>query len=89
MNVSVILETFRSFPKLEELQLQVNSISCIHTTHNDFPLLCSLNLSYNAVNEKSLLNLGKLRNLQKLHLQGCELSQLPPELARGYQISEK
>lgn len=82
------LETFRSFPKLEELQLQVNSISCIHTTHNDFPLLCSLNLSYNAVNGKSLLNLGKLRNLQKLHLQGCELSQLPPELARGYQISE-
>ena len=87
-HLSFLLETFQSFPELEELQLQVNNISCIHISHKDFPSLRKLDLSYNPIKEKALLNLGKLRHLESLDLQGCELVKLPPELARGYLVSQ-
>ena len=41
------VETFRTFPRLEELHLQVNHVTDLNVTHNDFVALKRLDLSYN------------------------------------------
>ena len=81
-------ETFSTFPNLETLELQVNNITSIHISHQQFTSLKKLDLSYNSLTDSALLNLGKLRNIEELSLRGCGLKSLPPQLARGYQVPE-
>jgi len=83
------IETFKSFPCLEHLELQVNNITTFELHQTDFLPLHKLDLSYNSLTDKALLALGKLRNIASLGLRGCGLKNLPPQLARGYKLSER
>lgn len=74
---------------MEELELQLNYISDIIVSHEDFPHLTRLDLSYNSLQDKALLNLGKLKNLRTLTARGCGLTCLPPDLARQYHVSHQ
>ncbi|XP_066915861.1 X-ray radiation resistance-associated protein 1-like isoform X2 [Clytia hemisphaerica] len=82
------LESFKTFPSLENLDLQVNNIKHIKAKNTDFVQLKRLDLSYNNLSHDAMLNLGRLRNVQELLLRGCNLKSLPPQLARGYQVSQ-
>jgi len=81
------LETFSTFNNLETLELQLNSIKCLHLSHMHFNTLNNLDLSYNNLNESSLLELGKLRNLSKLTVRACGFKFLPAEMSRSYLIN--
>jgi len=82
------LESFKTFPNLKHLELQVNGITSVIFSHKDFIPLEKLDLSYNCLSHDALLTVGKLRNLCDLSLRGCSLRNLPADLARGYQLAD-
>ena len=84
-----VTESFKTFPNLKHLELQVNGISSVIFSHKDFIQLEKLDLSYNCLSHDALLTVGKLRNLCDLSLRGCSLRNLPADLARCYQLADR
>ena len=50
----------------------------------DFACLQSLDLSYNYLSMKALLNIGKLQSLKELLLCGCEIKRLPDKFYESF-----
>ncbi|XP_065644790.1 uncharacterized protein LOC136075457 isoform X3 [Hydra vulgaris] len=74
---NLTLDAFCSFPKIEKLFLQANNMKFIDLSNDSFPYLQSLDLSYNFLCNKAIINLGKLKCLKDLLLCGCSLKKLP------------
>lgn len=73
------------FPALQELSLACNHISDIRLGSSgggmNFGRLTALDLSYNLITQESIVELGKLPQLQILDLSHNALSELPPLLS--------
>jgi len=64
----LLLEHFRYFPCLRELELSLNSINKINIKDDDFPNLQVLDLSYNNLKLDDFYSLAKISSLKVLHL---------------------
>ncbi|XP_041055649.1 X-ray radiation resistance-associated protein 1 [Carcharodon carcharias] len=80
----LLLEPFRLFPAIRELDLSVNGLKNLQLTVHDFPHLEVLNLSYNKLSDMDILALGILPQLKILHLTGNDLNSLPPDMMMSY-----
>ena len=71
MTTISILDAFRNFMSLRELELPLNQLSgTIKAEPLDFPYLEKLDLSYNRLTSDDILALGVLPCLKTLHLTG-------------------
>ena len=84
-----LLESFKTFPVLQKLDLQLNSISSIEVSNNDFAHLEVLDLSYNNVNEAGILALGTLPILKRLYLTGNGLKDLPKLMSKTFNTYDR
>eukprot|EP00794_Sanderia_malayensis_P010794 gene10794-11948_t len=71
------IDSFKTFPALRELELQLNSINHIKISPNDFPYLELLDLSCNDLMPEDVLSLGLIPILKCLVLTGNGLKYLP------------
>ncbi|XP_065055738.1 LOW QUALITY PROTEIN: X-ray radiation resistance-associated protein 1-like [Rhopilema esculentum] len=85
---NLTLETFRTFPALRELELQLNNIRSMCITSNDFKSLEFLDLSFNNITEEDILKLGMLTSLRCLYLSGNGLKRLPVDMAHSFSATE-
>jgi hypothetical protein len=76
------LVMFRGLPKLKELRIACNNMHDIELQNSEgnFTELLSLDLSYNALNLRSVQNLDCLLNLRELDLSGNSLGGLPHDM---------
>ena len=76
---SVKLYDLALMPKLQELHLDCNGISKLHTPVGGFPALEVLNLAYNGIEPDSLLCLALLPRLTSLDISHNHLRNLPTD----------
>ena len=83
------LDTFKTFPALCELELQLNGISSLNLTSSDFVQLEFLDLSFNSLTPAEILQIGTLLSLKCLHLTGNGLQLFPTDLGNNQKYGSK
>ncbi|XP_076802825.1 X-ray radiation resistance-associated protein 1-like [Clavelina lepadiformis] len=78
---------FNHFINLRELELPVNGLRNLKVEYGDFPNLQVLDLSYNYISAKDVLDLGVLAKLKVLTLTGNGMHSIHTDMARPIVVS--
>jgi Leucine-rich repeat (LRR) protein len=78
---NVMMSQLLNLSNLEELDMQYNNMTSITLPEHPFPRLCSLKLSFNKISPSHIIELSKLKNLQKLEIASNDLCTLPSDLS--------